>query len=78
MLIKWVEGRSMTGSTYEGLQIWFLTGSQALYGDEVLEQVADQSQVIAETLRSSGDIPVELDTPRRTGRSRGPRSTWTS
>jgi L-arabinose isomerase len=50
----------MKASTYEGLQIWFLTGSQALYGDETLELVAHQSQVIAETLRSSGDIPVEL------------------
>ena len=36
------------GSGYDDLEIWFLTGSQALYGDETLEQVADQS---------AGDLP---------------------
>src|ERR687884_265283 len=31
-------------------EIWFLTGSQSLYGEETLRQVAEQSQQIAETL----------------------------
>jgi L-arabinose isomerase len=31
-------------------EIWFLTGSQSLYGEEALGQVAEQSQRIAETL----------------------------
>ena len=31
-------------------QIWFLTGSQALYGQETLDQVAAQSQEIQQTL----------------------------
>src|SRR5690242_2229560 len=34
------------------VQIWFLTGSQSLYGEETLRQVAEQSQQIAETLGS--------------------------
>ena len=31
-------------------EVWFLTGSQGLYGDETLRQVADQSQRIARAL----------------------------
>jgi L-arabinose isomerase len=31
-------------------EIWFLTGSQSLYGEETLDQVAEQSRHIAETL----------------------------
>src|SRR3954451_1083689 len=34
----------------DDVQIWFLTGSQALYGEETLRQVEDQSRRIAETL----------------------------
>ncbi len=29
-------------------EIWFLTGSQALYGEQVLEQVAEQSRVVCQ------------------------------
>lgn len=35
-------------------EVWFLTGSQILYGDEVLGQVADQSRSIAEQLSAAG------------------------
>jgi L-arabinose isomerase len=41
-------------------EVWFLTGSQNLYGDETLRQVAEQSQQIAGILGSSGDIPVSI------------------
>jgi len=44
-------------TTYE---VWFLTGSQTLYGEEVLKQVAEQSQGVVELLKGSGDIPVTL------------------
>ena len=37
-------------SSGEDVQVWFLTGSQALYGEETLRQVAEQSQRIVETL----------------------------
>ncbi|MBT0770645.1 L-arabinose isomerase [Kineosporia sp. J2-2] len=40
--------------------IWFLTGSQNLYGDDVLEQVASQSQAISQALAASGAIPAEV------------------
>ncbi len=40
--------------------VWFLTGSQHLYGPETLEQVADQSRQISELLRHDGTLPVEI------------------
>jgi L-arabinose isomerase len=36
------------------MEIWFLTGSQGLYGPETLEQVADQSREIATRLDAAG------------------------
>src|SRR5690242_19573254 len=41
-------------------EIWFLTGSQSLYGPETLDQVADQSRAIAEQLAASLEAPVRL------------------
>jgi L-arabinose isomerase len=45
---------------YTGRQVWFLTGSQELYGEETLRQVAEQSQAVAHALDASGDVPVEI------------------
>jgi L-arabinose isomerase len=45
---------------YEDLEIWFLTGSQSLYGDETLEQVADQSAEICRILDGADPIPVRV------------------
>jgi L-arabinose isomerase len=41
-------------------EVWFLTGSQGLYGEETLRQVASQSQEIAAALGASSDIPVSI------------------
>ncbi|WP_112247584.1 L-arabinose isomerase [Kribbella monticola] len=41
-------------------QLWFLTGSQGLYGPETLDQVAAQSQQIVTALNASGDLPAEV------------------
>ena len=41
-------------------QIWFLTGSQDLYGPETLDQVAEQSQQIQRTLVTTGEIAAEV------------------
>ena len=41
-------------------EIWFLTGSQGLYGPETLRQVAEQSREIAGLLDSSADIPARV------------------
>lgn len=41
-------------------EVWFLTGSQKLYGEEVLRQVADHSQEIVRALNAAGTIPVKM------------------
>ena len=42
------------------LEVWFVTGSQHLYGDETLRQVAEHAQTIARALNGSATIPVRL------------------
>jgi L-arabinose isomerase len=41
-------------------QIWFLTGSQGLYGPETLNQVADQSREIQRALDACAEIAAEV------------------
>ncbi len=41
-------------------QVWLITGSQHLYGPDILDQVADQSRQIAERLDASSEVPVEV------------------
>ncbi|MFP3464152.1 L-arabinose isomerase [Leifsonia sp. SIMBA_070] len=41
-------------------EVWFLTGSQHLYGPETLAQVADQSRAIADQLGAESDVPVRV------------------
>ncbi|WP_258725985.1 L-arabinose isomerase [Cellulomonas sp. NS3] len=45
---------------YADREVWFLTGSQDLYGEETLRQVAEQSQAIARELDDSSDVPVSI------------------
>src|ERR687889_2782079 len=40
--------------------VWFLTGSQALYGDDVLRQVAEQSRGISDALDASDALPLPV------------------
>ena len=40
--------------------VWFLTGSQDLYGEETLRQVAEQSQEVAASLGAAAGIPVTI------------------
>lgn len=46
-----------TGKNYK---FWFCTGSQDLYGDECLRNVATHSQIIVEKLNESGVLPFEV------------------
>jgi L-arabinose isomerase len=41
-------------------EIWFVTGSQHLYGDETLKKVAEHSQQIAKSLDVAKQIPVRV------------------
>ncbi len=41
-------------------KFWFCTGSQDLYGDECLANVAEHSKKIVEALNASGNLPFEV------------------
>src|SRR5687767_7803754 len=44
----------------KGYEVWFVTGSQHLYGPKTLEQVAEHSREIASSLGASTQIPVKV------------------
>ena len=44
----------------QNFEVWFLTGSQNLYGDETLRQVAEQSQQVVAQLTAGLETPVKL------------------
>jgi L-arabinose isomerase len=44
-----------------GYTVWFLTGSQGLYGPGTLRQVAEQSRSIARQLDGSPDVSVRVE-----------------
>ncbi|RPE80273.1 L-arabinose isomerase [Curtobacterium sp. PhB137] len=45
-------------ATLDGYEVWFLTGSQGLYGEETLRQVEEQSKAVHAEL--AGALPVKL------------------
>ncbi|WP_022882758.1 L-arabinose isomerase [Gryllotalpicola ginsengisoli] len=45
---------------YSEFEIWFFTGSQGLYGEETLRQVAEQSQRLVSTLDAADAVPVRI------------------
>lgn len=48
-------------SPFANRKIWFLTGSQDLYGPEVLAQVEEQSKEVVANLNASTEIPVDIE-----------------
>ena len=50
----------MTLEIREGAEIWFLTGSQSLYGEETLKTVAEQSKEVLKILQANLDVPVKI------------------
>jgi L-arabinose isomerase len=42
------------------LEVWFVTGSQHLYGEDTLKQVAQHSQITATSFNASSQIPVQV------------------
>ncbi|MET0736608.1 MAG: L-arabinose isomerase [Microbacterium sp.] len=49
--------RTPLNTTLDGYEVWFVTGSQNLYGEETLRQVAEQSRAVADGL---ADLPVKV------------------
>ncbi len=46
--------------TIDQLEVWFVTGSQHLYGQKTLDQVAEHSKEIAAAFDASTEIPVKV------------------
>jgi len=42
------------------LEVWFITGSQHLYGEQTLKKVAEHSAVIAKALNNAPQVPVKV------------------
>jgi L-arabinose isomerase len=42
------------------LEVWFVVGSQRLYGEKILEKVAEHGREMAHTLSQSHEIPVKI------------------
>ena len=53
------EGNSIV-INLEQLEVWFLTGSQHLYGEEALKQVAAHSREMVEALNAAKALPVKI------------------
>lgn len=49
-----------TTINFDGKEIWFITGSQALYGEKILKQVFENSQIISEEFNQSNLIDVKI------------------
>jgi L-arabinose isomerase len=45
---------------FKNLEVWFVTGTQHLYGPEVLEQVAANSKAISKAFNETSEIPVKI------------------
>nr|MCU0982864.1 L-arabinose isomerase [Pirellulaceae bacterium] len=45
---------------FGSLEVWFVTGSQHLYGERALAQVAENSRQVVDALNSSGTLPIRV------------------
>jgi L-arabinose isomerase len=45
---------------FDTLEVWFITGSQHLYGPQALKQVADNSRKVVDGLNGSSRLPVRV------------------
>jgi L-arabinose isomerase len=45
---------------YQQLEVWFVVGSQFLYGPKTLQQVSDNAQQLVQGLNTEGGLPVRL------------------
>jgi L-arabinose isomerase len=50
----------MIASRLVDSQVWLITGSQSMYGPDILDQVTEQSRQIAEQLDGATEIPVQV------------------
>src|SRR5262249_15925051 len=60
MSTDWYKRKVLTMIDLKQFEIWFVTGSQHLYGPVTLEQDAEHSRTIAHALSESAHIPVNV------------------
>src|SRR6478672_5014622 len=44
----------------KSLEVWFITGSQHLYGEETLNEVSNHSKAISQFINNAGELPVSI------------------
>lgn len=47
-------------SVFSQLEVWFVVGSQHLYGPQTLKQVASQAQEVVDGLNKEAGLPIKL------------------
>jgi len=47
-------------TSFDSLEVWFVTGSQHLYGEQALARVAVNSQQVVAGLNDSGQLPIRV------------------
>ena len=52
--------QKMNTDIFKPLEVWFVVGSQHLYGPEALAQVAENGRVIANALNESQKLPINV------------------
>jgi L-arabinose isomerase len=58
-----LQAESSGGNTlmdFKDCEVWFVTGSQHLYGDAALKQVAEHSKAIVQGLTGAGKLPAKV------------------
>ena len=50
----------MSTFRYQNAEVWFVTGSQHLYGEDTLKQVESNSKAIVKGLNEAGNLPIEI------------------
>jgi len=50
----------MQQNPFEGLELWFVTGSQHLYGEEAIRQVSANARAIVDGLNVAGTVPLRI------------------
>ena len=45
---------------FKQLEVWFVIGSQHLYGDKILQQVAENAELVVKGLNAEGNFPIKL------------------
>jgi L-arabinose isomerase len=45
---------------FKGFEVWFITGSQHLYGEKTLNMVSEHSLEMVQRMNASGKLPIKV------------------